>query len=114
MKPEIPGYNIIAEIHHSPIAIIYRARQNALDRIVLVKILQTNLQNDKDISRRFQREAKAVARLKHPNIVQIYDYGETDGVPYFIMEYVEGQNLLDLIKKEKQFNMLILMLRRTD
>ena len=99
MRPEIPGYTIIAEIHRSPGAVVYRARQDALDRDVLIKVLQTNWSRDPELAARFLREARACARLQHPNIIQIYDFGQADGVPYLVLEFVESGDLERLLQE---------------
>src|SRR5438105_4184329 len=75
---------------------VYRARQIALDRWVALKVLTHGLDNPSLIER-FYREARSAARLVHPNIVQIYTVGEMNGVPYFAMEYVEGDDLENII-----------------
>jgi serine/threonine-protein kinase len=79
---------------------VYQARCSILNRIVTVKILRSELAEDKEFVRRFQMEAQAVASLSHPNIVSIYDVGQENGVPYLVMEYVEGQNLKEIISRE--------------
>ena len=102
MKPEIPGYTLTAELHRSPVAVVYKARQNSLQRDVLVKILQTNWSRDPEMSRRFLREARACARLRHPNIIEIYDFGQADGVPYIVLEFVAGQDLAECLRRQRQ------------
>jgi serine/threonine protein kinase len=77
---------------------VYKARQPGLDRMVAVKIVSPAVSNDPAFAQRFQREARALARLSHPNIVSIFDSGETNGQYYFIMEYVDGTNLRQLIE----------------
>ena len=62
-----------------------------LDRPVAVKVMHSFVENDPDLITRFQREAKAVAGLRHPNIVQVYDFDTHDGHPYLVMEYLKGQ-----------------------
>ncbi|MBM3879723.1 MAG: DUF4932 domain-containing protein [Verrucomicrobia bacterium] len=72
---------------------VYRARQPALDRLVALKILPPQTSGDAGFAERFTREARALARLNHPNIVGVYDFGVADGLHYFVMEHVEGLNL---------------------
>jgi beta-lactam-binding protein with PASTA domain/tRNA A-37 threonylcarbamoyl transferase component Bud32 len=91
-------YEIITRIGVGGMANVYQARCTILNRIVTVKVLRSELAEDKDFVRRFQLEAQAVASLSHPNIVSIYDVGEEDGLPYLVMEYVEGANLKEIIK----------------
>jgi len=93
-------YEIIAKLGAGGMANVYQAKCRVLNRIVTVKILRSELAEDKDFVRRFQLEAQAVASLSHPNIVSIYDVGEEDGLPYLVMEYVEGFNLKEIIKRE--------------
>jgi len=72
---------------------VYRARQPALDRLVALKILPLQTSGDAGFAERFTREARALARLNHPNIVGVYDFGVAGGLHYFVMEYVDGLNL---------------------
>ncbi len=72
---------------------VYRARQPALDRLVALKILPPQTSGGAGFAERFTREARALARLNHPNIVGVYDFGVAGGLHYFVMEYVEGLNL---------------------
>ena len=72
---------------------VYRARQPALDRLVAVKILPSRTSADAGFADRFAREARALARLNHPNVVGVYEFGVVDGLHYFIMEFVDGLNL---------------------
>ncbi len=76
---------------------VYKARQPKLDRLVAVKILPQDFEADAAFAQRFTREARALAKLNHPNIVSIYDFGEIDGLYYFVMEYVDGVNLRQMI-----------------
>ena len=69
--------------------VVYKARQPRLDRLVALKLLAPEREQDPKFAERFAREAKALARLNHPNIVTVYDFGEADGMFYLLMEYVE-------------------------
>ena len=93
-------YEIIAKLGSGGMAHVYRARCTVLNRIVTVKVLREELAEDKDFVRRFQMEAQAVALLSHPNIVSIYDVGDENGLPYLVMEYVEGSNLKEIIRRQ--------------
>lgn len=93
LAPHFPQLEILEQIGHGGMGIVYRARQTELDRIVALKILRTNISADVSFAERFQREARALAKLNHPNIITIYDFGRKDGLFFFIMEYVDGTNL---------------------
>jgi eukaryotic-like serine/threonine-protein kinase len=87
------------------LTLCWRARDGVLDRPVFVKVLNPALAQDKEIRARFEREAKAVARLDHPNLVRIYEYGEdADEGMYMILEWVEGETLAQQIAKGKRFS----------
>ena len=78
---------------------IYHARQTSLDRDVALKIIDRSISNDSTFLDRFEREAKALAKLNHPNIVSVFDYGNTtDGAAYFIMEFIHGLNLREAMQ----------------
>lgn len=78
---------------------VYEASQPALDRKIALKIMRPQFAVRTDFTERFHREARALAKLNHPNIVSIYDFGDSDGLCYFLMEYVEGCNLKQLMRK---------------
>ncbi len=100
--PQLAGYEIIDELGRGGMGVVYRALQSGLSRTVALKmILAGPHANQKDLDR-FRQEAEAVARLRHPNIVQIYDIGEADGLPYFALEFVEEGNLGKRIRGEPQ------------
>lgn len=92
-------YEILKILGEGGMANVYLAYDTILDRKVAVKVLRGDLANDEKFVRRFQREALAASSLSHPNIVEMYDVGEDDGSFYIVMEYVEGKNLKQLIKK---------------
>jgi len=91
--PEIAGYEILGELDRGGMSVVYRARQLALERNVAVKVLLAGQFASNRLRDRFRREASTVARLRHPNIVPIYDSGESHGVPYLTLELVVGGNL---------------------
>lgn len=92
------NYEILAEISRGSFGVVYRAKQQGLDRIVALKVLLAGTHASPEAIARFQREARAVAKLKHPNIVPIYDIGTQDGHHYFAMEFIDGKSLSALIQ----------------
>lgn len=92
-------YEIIKSIGEGGMANVYLAQDTILDRKVAVKVLRGDLENNEKFIRRFQREAKSVSDLSHPNIVEVYDVGEEDGQHYIVMEYIDGRTLKQLINK---------------
>ncbi len=95
--PDLPGYDQLEFIGSGGMGVVYKARQVALNRMVAIKMLRTPGRTGTRHLERFKREAAAVASLRHPNIVQVYDAGEYDGVPFFAMEYVEGGSLAQVL-----------------
>src|SRR5712664_1705557 len=90
-------YQLLEETARGGMGVVYRARQLSLNRIVAVKMLLFGKFSSDEYVRRFRAEAEAVAKLQHPNIVAIHAIGEHEGQPYFSMDYVEGQNLGELV-----------------
>ncbi|HOV78511.1 MAG TPA: Stk1 family PASTA domain-containing Ser/Thr kinase [Bacillota bacterium] len=93
-------YEILEQLGGGGMAIIYKARDTFLNRMVTVKVLRPEYTGDEDFVRRFRREAQSVASLSHPNIVSIYDVGRESDIHYLVMEYVEGDNLKNLIRSQ--------------
>jgi serine/threonine protein kinase len=93
-------YHLLELIGEGGMALVYKAECSLLCRTVAVKILRPQYASDNEFVERFRREARAAASLSHPNIVGIYDVGQEDGVDYIVMEYIPGQNLKDIIRKE--------------
>ena len=85
------NYEIETLLGRGGMGVVYKARQISLDRSIALKILPPGLSSDSSFVKRFQREAHAVAQLDHPNIIQIYDISEEQGLHFFSMQYVEGQ-----------------------
>ena len=102
MKKRIGHYDIISELGRGGMGVVLKAHEAALDRHVAIKVLTEQLSNDENLCARFVREAQSAASLNHPNIIQIYFIGEEDGQRYFVMEYVEGESLSQLIHREKR------------
>ena len=76
------------------------ARDVELDRLVAVKVLSETLAGDAELRERFVREGRLAARLAHPNVVGVLDAGEVDGLPFIVMEYVDGETLADVVRRE--------------
>ena len=90
-------YRLVERLARGGMATVYRAVDTRLDRIVAVKVMHEGLGDDMDFARKFDREARAAARLSHPNIVAVFDQGEHRGRPFIVMEYVEGRTLRQVI-----------------
>jgi predicted Ser/Thr protein kinase len=93
-------YEILGEVSRGGMGIVYKARQADLERFIALKVLLNTGVSDEDSIRRFRREARAVARLRHPHIVAIHDVGVIDGVNFFSMDYVEGLTLDQAVTTE--------------
>ncbi|MEG1408278.1 MAG: Stk1 family PASTA domain-containing Ser/Thr kinase [Terrisporobacter sp.] len=93
-------YEIIRKIGDGGMAFVYEAKDRLLNRIVAVKVLRPEFVDDEEFLAKFKREAEAVANITHHNIVNVYDVGADGKVHYIVMEYVDGQNLKEIIKDE--------------
>lgn len=96
----LPGYQILQELGRGGMGKVLLARQKSLDRLVALKIMHPRRAKDPTFVARFTREAYAAAQLVHHNIVQIYDFGAAEGVHFFTMEYVKGETLTDLVRRQ--------------
>lgn len=97
----IGRYEVIREVGRGGMAIVYQARDTTLDRIVAIKLIRSDIFGSAafgQIRERFVREARALAKLNHPNIVKVLDYGEHQGAPYLVMEYLKGATLKEVKK----------------
>src|SRR5919109_4545143 len=88
-------YRIITQIGKGGMATVYKAYQASIDRYVAVKVLPSQLAESKEFATRFQQEARIIAKLEHPHILPVFDYGESNGVAYFVMRYLEAGTLKD-------------------
>ncbi len=94
-----PNYEITEMIGRGGMGVVYKGRQTSLDRMVAIKLLPLEVSIDRDFGDRFVREARTMAKMNHPNIVSVFDFGNTtEGHLYFVMEFVEGTTLHHLIK----------------
>jgi serine/threonine protein kinase len=91
--PSIPGYEVEAMVGHGGMGVVYKALHKKLNRSIAIKMLLAGLYASPGERKRFIREAEAIASLRHEHIVQVYDVGDLEGLPYFTMEFVEGGNL---------------------
>src|SRR6185436_21020377 len=78
---------------------VYRARQTRIERPIALKVLALDPSDDPTFAERFRREAMVLARLDHPKVVKLYDFGERDGLFYLVLEFVDGTNLRDLMNQ---------------
>jgi tRNA A-37 threonylcarbamoyl transferase component Bud32 len=101
MAPKFPLFEITECLGRGGMGVVYKARQKSLDRWVAIKVLAPERVGEERFAERFAREAQLLARLNHPNIVTVYDYGQTDGLFFIVMEYVDGVNLRDLLRDGK-------------
>ena len=101
---QIPGYKILGKLGAGAMAVVYKARQLSLNRIVAIKILPGRFTQNPEYVTRFYKEGQAAGKLNHPNIVQAIDVGEAGGYHYFVMEYVEGKDISDDLSAGKIFS----------
>ncbi len=97
-------YELLETLGKGGMAVVYRARDRMLERLVAVKVLREDLSGEKAFQERFRQEAKAAANLSHPNIVTMHDFGLDQGQLFMVMEYVPGTDLKTLIKQRGRFN----------
>ncbi|MFC7338383.1 protein kinase [Haloferula chungangensis] len=89
----LPAYDFESFIAQGGMGAVYKATQRSLDRTVAIKILPREFGEDPEFRESFETEAKAMAKLNHPNLLGVYDYGDIEGMPYIVMEFVDGKSL---------------------
>src|ERR1700682_3302445 len=92
-------YEVIAPLGAGGMGEVYRATDTRLDRTVAIKILPDHLSDNPEARQRFEREARAISSLNHPNICTLHDVGHQDGTDFLVMEYLEGETLADRLMK---------------
>jgi serine/threonine protein kinase len=91
--PKLPGYEILGELGHGGMGVVYQARDVRLKRLVAIKMIRAGAHADAEEISRFRTEAEAIARLQHPHIVQVHAVGEHAGLPFVVLEFVDGGSL---------------------
>src|SRR5262245_30320931 len=99
--PVVPGYEVLGLLGRGGMGVVYQARDLRLNRIVALKMLKAGSHAGKSERARFRAEAEAIARLQHPNVVQIYEIGEADGCPYLSLEFCGGGTLRALLARRR-------------
>ena len=100
--PTLGGYDTLRELGRGGVGVVYLARQHSLNRLVALKVLRSGPYANAEERARFRQEAATVARLRHTNIVHVYEIGEQDGAPFLAMEYIEGGSLRDHLQGNPQ------------
>jgi tRNA A-37 threonylcarbamoyl transferase component Bud32 len=91
------GVEILAPLARGGMGVVYKARQSKLNRVVAIKVIDARLAGVPEFTQRFEREARALAVLNHPNVVQVFDHGHEDGLCYLVMEWVDGTSLREIL-----------------
>jgi serine/threonine protein kinase len=103
---KIGKYDILETIGRGGMGVVLKATDPVLGRLVAIKMMTDGFSDDPDLLKRFYREAQSTARLTHPNIVTVYDMGDQDGIPYLVMQYLEGESLHAMIKSRRNLSLL--------
>lgn len=102
MKQQLGHYDIVAELGRGGMGVVYKGYEQSLNRYVAIKVLADSLAHDASVKERFLREARSMAALNDPHIIQIYFIGDDAGQTYFVMEFVDGESLGSLLKRESK------------
>ncbi len=100
MRTRLGHYDIVAELGRGGMGVVYKGYESSLNRYVAIKVLADSLAHDEGVKERFLREARSMAALNDPHIIQIYFIGEDEGQTFFVMEFVEGESLGSMLKRE--------------
>jgi len=100
MRTRLGHYDIVAELGRGGMGVVYKGYEASLNRYVAIKVLADSLAHDEAVKERFLREARSMAALNDPHIIQIYFIGEDEGQTYFVMEFVEGESLGSMLKRD--------------
>ena len=100
MRTRLGHYDIVAELGRGGMGVVYKGHESSLNRYVAIKVLADSLAHDEGVKERFLREARSMAALNDPHIIQIYFIGDDEGQTYFVMEFVEGESLGSMLKRE--------------
>src|ERR1043166_731668 len=92
-------YEILSAVGAGGMGEVYRAKDTRLDRAVAIKVLPSHLSGNPQLKQRFEREARTISSLSHPNICALYDIGHQDGIDFLVMEYLEGETLARRLSK---------------
>ena len=106
LPEKIGRYSILDIVGKGGMGVLYRAQDTVLERDVALKMMLVDFSHDASTRERFQREARAVARLQHRNVVTIHELGEVEGTPYIVMELLGGRDLDALLKSEVPLTMI--------
>lgn len=101
LAPHFPQLDLLECLGRGGMGVVYKARQKSLNRLVALKLLAPERANDPQFAARFEREAHALAALNHPNIVDVYDFGQAGGFYFLLMEFVDGVNLRQLLQAKR-------------
>jgi serine/threonine protein kinase len=101
LQRSLPQFEVLGMIGRGGMGAVFKVRQKSLDRLVALKILAKRSNQDPKFNERFALEARTLARLSHPNIISVFDFGEVEGLCYLVMEYVDGVNLRQMLQFQK-------------